>query len=170
MFGCVAFDNLLHPTCEKFDNRSIPCVFLGYSPGKKGYKCMNSKEGLVYLYKEVTFFEHVPDFSNQGKQLCDGGFPKGEKCCDKGSRSQVVLPSKKSVSIYPLRESKSLDTAPQFQPCELKTYQRQKKKAQSIEPTMTHQMPSQDSGTPITEIPPLSPVASSSSDIYVLFF
>lgn len=49
VFGCVAFENVLHPPCEKFDNRSIPCVFLGYSPGKKGYKCMNPKDGLVYL-------------------------------------------------------------------------------------------------------------------------
>lgn len=40
-------------------------------------------------------------------------------------------------------------------------------KAQFIEPTMTHQMPSQDSGTPITEIPPLSPVPSSSSDLAI---
>lgn len=60
-----------------------------------------------------------------------------------------------------------MDGAPQFPPCELKTYQRQKKKAQSIEPTMTYQITSQDSGTPITERPPLSPVASSSSDLYL---
>ena len=110
VFGCVAFENVLHPTCEKFDNRSIPCAFIGYSPGKKGYKCMNPKDGLVYLYKDVTYVEHVPDFSNQGKLLCDGGFPKGEKCNDEGSRSQVVLPSENSSSIYPsseLRESHS---------------------------------------------------------------
>lgn len=95
---------------------------------------------------------------------------KGEKCSDEGSRSQVVLPFENSSSIYPSserRESHSLDGAPQFQSCELKTYQRQKKKAQSIEPTMTHQIPSQDSGTPITEIPPLSPLPSSSSDLAI---
>jgi hypothetical protein len=131
VFGCVAFENVLHPTCEKFDNRSIPCAFLGYFPGKKGYKCMNPKDGLAYLYKDVTFVEHVPDFSNQGKPPSQSSFPKGEKCSDEGSRSQVVLSSENSSSIYPsseLRESHSLDGAPQFQPCELKTYQRQKKK------------------------------------------
>lgn len=33
VFGCVSFVHHNDPRREKLDNKSIPCVFLGYSPG-----------------------------------------------------------------------------------------------------------------------------------------
>ena len=39
VFGCVCFVHNHAPTREKLDPHAIKCVFVGYSPTQKGYKC-----------------------------------------------------------------------------------------------------------------------------------
>ena len=42
VFGCVSFVHNHYPTRKKLDPRALKCVFLGYSPIQKGYKCYHS--------------------------------------------------------------------------------------------------------------------------------
>ena len=39
VFGCSTFVHNLSPNRSKLDPKSIKCIFLGYSPNQKGYKC-----------------------------------------------------------------------------------------------------------------------------------
>ena len=40
MLGCTCFVQNRSPTCTKLDNKSIRCIFLGYSAMSKAYRCM----------------------------------------------------------------------------------------------------------------------------------
>jgi len=41
-FGCSAFVHE-HKHTDKLEPRAIKCVFIGYSPTQKGYKCFDQK-------------------------------------------------------------------------------------------------------------------------------
>ena len=43
--------------------RSTQCVFLGYSPLHKGYKCLDVNSGRVYISLDVVFDETLFPFS-----------------------------------------------------------------------------------------------------------
>ena len=49
IFGCTSYVHDHNSTKSKLDPRALKCVFLGYSPSKKGYKCYHppSKKYLV---------------------------------------------------------------------------------------------------------------------------
>lgn len=40
-FGCVVIVHVHNHTHDKLDPRAIKCVFLGYFPTRKGYKCFD---------------------------------------------------------------------------------------------------------------------------------
>jgi hypothetical protein len=77
IFGCTAFVHE-HKQISKLEPRAIKCVFVGYSPTQKGYKCFypNSKRLLVTM--DVTLFENKPFFleqsSSRGKSNEDSSY------------------------------------------------------------------------------------------------
>jgi hypothetical protein len=54
-FGCVCFIHNTSPYISKLDVKSHKCVFVGYSSGKKGYKCYDF-ESLDVTFREKTIF------------------------------------------------------------------------------------------------------------------
>jgi histone deacetylase 1/2 len=73
VFGCAVWPNLRPFNTRKLQFRSTQCVFLGYSSLHKGYKCLDPKDGRVYISRDVVFDEHVFPFStlhpNAGARL-----------------------------------------------------------------------------------------------------
>lgn len=57
-FGCLCFPNIRPFTKTKLQFRSVPCVFLGYSPLYKGYKCRDPT-GRIFITRHVTFNEAI---------------------------------------------------------------------------------------------------------------
>jgi hypothetical protein len=56
---------LIHPYNKtKLSFRSKECVFFGYSSMHKGYKCLDTKSGRVYISQDVIFDENIFPFSN----------------------------------------------------------------------------------------------------------
>ena len=55
-FGCTCYPYLRNYNKHKFDYHSSKCIFLGYSPFNKGYKCMHLS-GKIYIARHVAFYE-----------------------------------------------------------------------------------------------------------------
>ncbi|KAJ0048163.1 hypothetical protein Pint_16235 [Pistacia integerrima] len=56
-FGCTVFVHIPTHLRSKLDPRAERCVFLGYAPNKRGYKCLNPKTGKIYFSMDVVFLE-----------------------------------------------------------------------------------------------------------------
>ena len=57
VFDCPAFVHVHSPYRGKLDPCAIKCVFIGYAPNKKGYKCYRPQSRKIYISKDVTFHE-----------------------------------------------------------------------------------------------------------------
>ena len=64
VFGCTCFVRDHNPARGKLDPRALKCVFVGYSPTQKWYKCYHPPSRKLFVYMDVTFFESQPYFSS----------------------------------------------------------------------------------------------------------
>ncbi|PKU66893.1 Retrovirus-related Pol polyprotein from transposon TNT 1-94 [Dendrobium catenatum] len=58
-FGCLCYPWLKPSTPNKLHPRSTACIFVGYSPSHKGYKCINIHTGKIHISRHVVFHEHI---------------------------------------------------------------------------------------------------------------
>lgn len=66
VFGCRCFPYLRDYAKTKFDPRSLPCVFMGYSQHHKGYRCYIPQTGRVYISPHVIFDEAFFPYKDPG--------------------------------------------------------------------------------------------------------
>ena len=57
VFGSQCFPHLRPYNKHKMDFRSIPCVFLGYSPFHYGYRCLDPATDHLYIARHLRFNE-----------------------------------------------------------------------------------------------------------------
>ncbi|GAB2285419.1 hypothetical protein Dimus_039704 [Dionaea muscipula] len=58
-FGCLCFPFLRDYMPHKLTPRSLPCVFLGYSPLHKGFRCLDKTTNRVYVSRHIQFFRTI---------------------------------------------------------------------------------------------------------------
>lgn len=66
--------------------QSIPCLFLGYNPMHKGYKCLDLSSDRMYISQDVVFNENSFPFSSQSSLVQNQSPPNN-------SNSPTYLPS-----------------------------------------------------------------------------
>lgn len=57
VFGCAWYPYLSPYVKNKFDPKSLLCVFVGYNERYKGYRCYHPPTGRVYINRHVLFDE-----------------------------------------------------------------------------------------------------------------
>lgn len=57
VFGCACYRYLRPYAHNKFDPKSLLCVFVGYTEKHKGYRCLHPPKGRVYISRHVLFDE-----------------------------------------------------------------------------------------------------------------
>ena len=62
MFGCVAFVHIYALQGTEFDPCVLKCIFFGYSPTKKGYKCYHPASKRFFVTMDVSFNEKATFF------------------------------------------------------------------------------------------------------------
>lgn len=63
-FGCICYPYLRDYNKHKFAYHSSKCIFIGYSPSQKGYKCLHSS-GQVYVARHVIFDESTFPYATE---------------------------------------------------------------------------------------------------------
>lgn len=68
IFRYVAYVHIHRNQCSKLDPFAVKCVYLGFAPQQKGYRCYHSLSHRLYVTMVVTFSESEilfsPDESN----------------------------------------------------------------------------------------------------------
>lgn len=67
IFGCLCFPWLRPYNANKLENKSSPCVFLGYSLTQSAYLCLQPSSGRIYVSRHVKFDETVFPFHSLHK-------------------------------------------------------------------------------------------------------
>ena len=62
-FGCACYPYLRDYNNHKFDYHTSKCIFIGYSPAHKGYKCLHHSDR-IYIARHVIFDENAFPFSS----------------------------------------------------------------------------------------------------------
>ena len=65
VFGCACYPNISATASHKLAPRSTLCVFLGYSPNHKGYRCLDLQSNRVIISRHVVFDEDSFPMSRQ---------------------------------------------------------------------------------------------------------
>ncbi len=117
--GCRCFPYLRDYAKNKFEPKSYPCIFLGYNPTHKGYRCLHPPTKRVYLSRHVVFDESVLPYTDPtllfSSSTVDACFSTYADCVtgflsSKSSPTTTPKPSQ-SVSFPPIVLLSSTPTA-----------------------------------------------------------
>ncbi|CAL5338318.1 unnamed protein product [Camellia sinensis] len=114
VFGCTCFVQDRSPTRTKLDNKSLKCIFLGYSTLSKGYRCYDSLSRRFYHSMDVTFCKAMPFFGSNPM------FQDSASCAP----PPAVSPSARLVPIIDSFAPSSSSVSAPASPPPLQTYSR----------------------------------------------
>jgi len=69
VFGCRCFPYLKGYNKDKFQPKTFPCIFIGYSLLHKGYRCYHPESRRVYISRHVIFDESTLPYSGSSPNV-----------------------------------------------------------------------------------------------------
>uniref|UniRef100_A0A2N9HBF7 Integrase catalytic domain-containing protein n=1 Tax=Fagus sylvatica TaxID=28930 RepID=A0A2N9HBF7_FAGSY len=123
VFGCVSFVHNHSPNRDKLDPRAHKCIFLGYSRTQKGYRCYSPSLRKHFVSADVTFFEDIPYYSPQGRQLQESMLsapviPTHVPIAPPTSPISIVPPVPPISQVYVRRRNQDVPLVPPLPPVE----------------------------------------------------
>lgn len=108
-FGCLCFPFLRDYMPNKLSPRSIPCIFIGYSPLHKGFRCLDKKTNRVYVSHHVQLFEdYFPYATSTIPSLVGTDYVTFTDTCDNFLPSDSSFP----IGVIPVSSSASTPCVP----------------------------------------------------------
>jgi hypothetical protein len=92
VFGCVCFVHDYRNSVGKLDPRAIKCVFVGYSPTQKGYRCWCPSEHHFFVSMDVSFREHEPYYGQSSDNEITPFSPEVRQEGESNSEGILVVP------------------------------------------------------------------------------
>uniref|UniRef100_A0A2N9HMZ2 Integrase catalytic domain-containing protein n=1 Tax=Fagus sylvatica TaxID=28930 RepID=A0A2N9HMZ2_FAGSY len=120
VFGCRCFPYLRDYAKNKFEPKSYPCIFIGYSPLHKGYRCLHPPTKRVYLSRHVVFDEGILPYTDPralfSSTSTDGSISTYAKCVTGFlSSPQVNQPHTFTESSTPITTVPATQDQPPYQ-------------------------------------------------------
>lgn len=92
-FGCKALAHIPKEIKQKWDEKSKPCIFLGYLQHTQGYRLWDKKKIKVFKSRDVIIYQEK-NKNTEGKE--------NEKQISKDENKKYIYKKKKSSSSYDL--------------------------------------------------------------------
>ncbi|RVX00496.1 Retrovirus-related Pol polyprotein from transposon TNT 1-94 [Vitis vinifera] len=111
VFGCTAFVHIHKSQRSKLDPTATKCIFVGYLPNQKGYKCYSPTTKKFYTSMDVTFFENQPFYPKtaiQGENWSIDEFQFWETEISTTSLLSTSLPPQTDSTLF-VPKNNSLD-------------------------------------------------------------
>ena len=99
IFGCTVFVHIPNKSRSKLDPRAEKCVFLGYAPNQKGYKCFNPQTRKFHITMDVSFLENTPFFTKN--------FLQGEIIGEEDNFWEKSAPLPNTIVDFPSQDTES---------------------------------------------------------------
>ena len=74
-FRCLCFPYLRDYAPKKLSHKSSSCVFLGYNPLHKGFRCFDHKTQRFYISRHVQFYETIFPYAGDDMQQIHNSTP-----------------------------------------------------------------------------------------------
>jgi hypothetical protein len=99
LFGFVCFVRIHGLIREELDCRNLKCIFVGFTPPQKWYKCYHPPSQKCFVLMDGTFFELHPYFSSTNTSL------QGESQSEEKSSMSSPLPIPTHVPEHDKQQS-----------------------------------------------------------------
>ena len=110
VFGCACFSYLQRYSKHKLAFKTSKCLFLGYSPFHKGYRCLHPV-GHIYVAKSVIFYEN--SFPYKSLFISNNSLPASFSTKNSGAPAFVLPPlSSKTVMVHSSKCSSVISNPP----------------------------------------------------------
>jgi transposase InsO family protein len=163
VFGCVCFVHDYRNSVGKLDPRAVKCVFVGYSPSQKGYRCWCPSERRFFVSMDVTFREHEPYYgstNDTGIALSPPELQQEGESNSGGTLVDTILVPTLDASHYPSEGEEINDGSGgnNSDPCHgdtRDTTENSSTPSQGVEPSMP-----EDPGTDLHSLSPVAPTST----------